>query len=58
MLEQEFSRNTFVKGGGALIVGFSVVGGALAGVTGAESAQFMKLARRMIENLERDDPAE
>jgi len=31
---------------------------ALAGVTAAESAQFMKLARRMIENLERDDPAE
>jgi len=31
---------------------------ALAGLTAAESTQFVKLARRMIENLERDDDAE
>jgi DNA-binding MarR family transcriptional regulator len=31
---------------------------ALAGLTAAECAQFAKLARRMIENLERDNPAE
>jgi DNA-binding MarR family transcriptional regulator len=31
---------------------------ALAGFTAAESAQFVKLARRMIQNLERDNPAE
>ena len=29
--EQEFSRKTFVKGGGALVVGFSLAGSALAG---------------------------
>jgi CO/xanthine dehydrogenase Mo-binding subunit len=29
--EKEFSRRSFVKGGGALIVGFSILGGALAG---------------------------
>ena len=31
---------------------------ALAGVTAAEAAQFMRVARRMIENLERDNRAE
>ena len=31
MHERELSRKTFVKGGGALIVGFSVAGAALAG---------------------------
>jgi nicotinate dehydrogenase subunit B len=31
MHEKEFSRKTFVKGGGALIVGFSVLGAGLAG---------------------------
>jgi CO/xanthine dehydrogenase Mo-binding subunit len=31
VLNKEFSRRTFVRGGGALIVGFSVLGAALAG---------------------------
>jgi CO/xanthine dehydrogenase Mo-binding subunit len=31
MHEKEFSRKTFLKGGGALIVGFSALGSALAG---------------------------
>ena len=31
MLNKEFSRKSFVKGGGALIVGFSVGGAGLAG---------------------------
>src|SRR2546423_925236 len=35
MHEKEFSRKTFVKGGGALIVGFSVLGSALAGKASA-----------------------
>ena len=35
MHEKEFSRKSFVKGGGALIVGFSVVGSALAGKASA-----------------------
>ena len=30
----------------------------VAGLTAAESAQFVKLAKRMVENLERDNPAE
>ena len=29
--EKEFSRKSFLKGGGALIVGFSLAGAALAG---------------------------
>src|SRR5205823_4251144 len=33
--EKEFSRKQFIKGGGALIVGFSVVGSALAGKASA-----------------------
>src|SRR6516165_5926743 len=33
--EKEFSRRGFLKGGGALIVGFSLAGGALAGKAGA-----------------------
>ena len=33
--EKEFSRKTFLKGGGALIVGFSLAGSALAGKAGA-----------------------
>jgi len=33
--EKEFSRQTFLKGGGALIVGFSVAGSALAGKASA-----------------------
>ena len=36
--EKEFSRKTFLKGGGALIVGFSVMGSALAGKAGAAGA--------------------
>src|SRR5918996_5932834 len=35
-LDSEFSRLTFVKGGGAMVVGFSVAGGLLAG--GAKGA--------------------
>ena len=33
--EKEFSRRSFVKGGGALIVGFSLAGSALAGKASA-----------------------
>src|SRR5206468_2865376 len=33
--EKDFSRKTFLKGGGALIVGFSVLGSALAGKASA-----------------------
>jgi len=35
--EREFSRRTFLKGGGALVVGFSVFGSALAGKAAADS---------------------
>jgi CO/xanthine dehydrogenase Mo-binding subunit len=35
MLNKEFSRRSFVKGGGALVVGFSVAGAATAGKAGA-----------------------
>ena len=35
MLKKEFSRKSFVKGGGALIVGFSLAGAATAGKAGA-----------------------
>ena len=38
MSEKEFSRKTFVKGGGALIVGFSLAGSALAGKASAASS--------------------
>ena len=31
MLKKEFSRKSFVKGGGAMIVGFSLAGAGLAG---------------------------
>ncbi len=34
--EQEFSRKTFLKSGGALIVGFSTIGGLLAGTAAAD----------------------
>ena len=34
--EKQFSRRTFLKGGGALIVGFSLAGAAVAG--GAQAA--------------------
>ena len=33
--EKQFSRKSFVKGGGALVVGFSVAGAGLAGTAGA-----------------------
>jgi len=36
----EFSRKTFVKGGGALIVGFSAAGAALAGKAQAADSPF------------------
>ena len=36
--EKEFSRKTFVKGGGALIVGLSMLGGGLAGKASAANA--------------------
>jgi len=35
MHEKEFSRKSFVKGGGALVIGFSLAGSALAGKAGA-----------------------
>ncbi len=35
MLNKEFSRKTFVKGGGALVVGFSVIGAGVAGKAAA-----------------------
>ena len=35
ILNKEFSRRTFVKGGGALVVGFSIVGAGLAGKASA-----------------------
>ena len=35
MLKKEFSRKTFVKGGGALVVGFSLAGAGLAGKASA-----------------------
>jgi nicotinate dehydrogenase subunit B len=38
MHEKEFSRKSFVKGGGALIVGFSLAGSALAGKAGAAAS--------------------
>ncbi len=38
MLKKEFSRKTFVKGGGAMVVGFSLAGSALAGKAGAATA--------------------
>jgi CO/xanthine dehydrogenase Mo-binding subunit len=40
MLNKEFSRKSFVKGGGALIVGFSVLGSALAGKAGAADSPY------------------
>src|SRR6185437_14728643 len=36
--EKEFSRRSFLKGGGALIVGFSIAGAGLAGKASAASA--------------------
>jgi nicotinate dehydrogenase subunit B len=38
MLKKEFSRTTFVKGGGALVVGFSLAGAGLAGKASAAPA--------------------
>jgi nicotinate dehydrogenase subunit B len=38
MLKKEFSRKTFLKGGGALVVGFSLAGAATAGKAGAATA--------------------
>jgi len=35
MLKKEFSRKTFVKGAGGLVVGFSLAGAAVAGKAGA-----------------------
>jgi CO/xanthine dehydrogenase Mo-binding subunit len=40
MLSKEFSRKAFVKGGGALIVGFSVAGASLAGKAEAAESPF------------------
>ena len=40
MLKKEFSRKTFVKGGGALIVGFSLAGAGLAGKAQAADSPF------------------
>ena len=38
--EKEFSRKSFLKGGGALIVGFSALGAGLAGKAQAASSPF------------------
>src|SRR5204863_6916063 len=38
--EQEFSRKSFLKGGGALIVGFSMLGAAAVGKAGAADSPF------------------
>ena len=35
MLKKEFSRKSFVKGGGAMVVGFTLAGSALAGKASA-----------------------
>ena len=35
MLKKEFSRKSFLKGGGAMVVGFSLAGAAIAGKAGA-----------------------
>ena len=40
MLNKEFSRTSFVKGGGALIIGFSVLGSALAGKASAADSPY------------------
>jgi nicotinate dehydrogenase subunit B len=40
MHEKELSRKTFLKGGGAMIVGFSVLGSALAGKTSAADSPY------------------
>ena len=40
MLNKEFSRKSFLKGGGALIVGFSLAGAALAGKARAADSPF------------------
>src|SRR6266550_1264062 len=41
--EKEFSRKSFLKGGGALIVGFSAIGAGLAGKTQAAGPSFPAL---------------
>src|SRR3954469_1002669 len=38
MLKKEFSRKSFVKGGGAMVVGFSLAGAATAGKAGAATS--------------------
>src|SRR6185312_11346636 len=38
--EREFSRKSFIKGGGALIVGFSIAGAGLAGKASAADSPF------------------
>jgi nicotinate dehydrogenase subunit B len=40
LLKKEFSRRSFVKGGGALVVGFSVVGAGVAAKAGAAESPF------------------
>ena len=38
--EKEFSRKSFLKGGGALVVGFSLAGAGLAGKANAADSPF------------------
>ena len=38
ILNKEFSRTSFLKGGGAMIVGFSLAGAAVAGKAGAAAS--------------------
>ena len=42
MHEKEFSRKTFLKGGGALVVGFSLAGAGLGGKAQAAASPFAK----------------
>ena len=40
ILNKEFSRKSFLKGGGAMVVGFSLAGGGLAGTAVAAESPF------------------
>ena len=47
MLKKEFSRKTFVKGGGALFVGMSVAGASLAGKAQAADSPLDRKSTRL-----------
>ena len=44
MLKKEFSRKSFVKGGGAMVVGFSMAG-AVVGAKVAKAARSIRMRR-------------